>query len=382
MSMGTKVATVVECPDCNGQGKSVQPLTLQALLKAELSTDVANLDYRFCSGIDCDVVYYGNGQTFSKSQLKVPVGVKEKTGERPLCYCFGHSVASIKDELRSKGRSSALEEIRRNMKAPGCWCETANPSGSCCLGSVAKGIGIAQKELGVSDVGVASPESPAKSSSHRGEIIAKVGTVVSAIMASSCCWLPLLLLAAGVSGAGITSTLESYRPLLMLVTFSFLAAAFYFTYRPRKSAAGSKHDCCAAVEVEDGCSSTTKRRFHWIAMNKIALWGVTIMAIAFLLFPNYVGALLGSDGSTVTANMNRSVFAIEGMTCEGCSAIAVKAIRGVPGVLAVEVNYEEGQAIVGTEEGSEIPIDAVLRAIEEAGYTGSISPIRPTRDNE
>ena len=68
--------------------------------------------------------------------------------------------------------------------------------------------------------------------------MAKIGTVVSAIMASSCCWLPVLLLAVGVSGAGIASALEAYRPLFMVVTIGFLAMAFYFTYRPKHAAPG------------------------------------------------------------------------------------------------------------------------------------------------
>ncbi|MFQ5731902.1 MAG: hypothetical protein ACE5KM_08100 [Planctomycetaceae bacterium] len=106
--------------------------------------------WRFCDSVDCDVVYFSESadQQFEKSDLRVAVGVKETTGERPLCYCFGHSVASIKDELRTKGRSDALEDIRARMKDPGCFCETSNPSGSCCLGSVTKGIRIAEEELG------------------------------------------------------------------------------------------------------------------------------------------------------------------------------------------------------------------------------------------
>ncbi|NOY29727.1 MAG: Mercuric transport protein MerT [Planctomycetes bacterium] len=368
--MDTTASTGERCPTCGNKGRSVKPLTLRALLNKELVDNLGNADYRFCDAADCEVVYHGHGQIFSKSQLSVPVGVKETTGQRPLCYCFGHSVASIKAELRTKGRSDALEDIRQKMKAPGCRCETENPSGACCLGSVAKGIETAQKELGMSDA--VMPTENVNFSSSRGETLAKVGTLLSAIMASSCCWLPLVLLALGVSGAGIASTLEAYRPLFMVITFSFLSAAFYFAYRPKKATVGGKHDGCATEEVEDCCSPAAKGRFGMMAMNKIMLWGVTAMAVAFLFFPSYVGSLLEGDGSAVTKGMNRSVFAIEGMTCEGCSAIAAKAIRGVSGVLAVEVSYENGLAVVGTEVGRTVPKDAVLKAIEGAGYTGSI----------
>jgi len=372
MSMDTTTSTGVRCPKCDTKGKSVKPLTLRALLNKEFGDNLENADYRFCEATDCEVVYHSHGKIFTKSQLSVPVGVKETTGQRPLCYCFGHSVVSIKAELRTKGRSDALEDIRQKMKSPGCRCEIENPSGSCCLGSVAKGIATAQEELEISGVGVPSA-SRASFSSNRGETLAKVGTLLSAIMASSCCWLPLVLLTIGVSGAGIASTLEAYRPLFMVVTFSFLAAAFYFAYRPKKGAAGGSHDCCATEETKSCCSTTAKGRFGMMAWNRIMLWGVTTMAVAFLLFPSYVGALLGGEGGEVTENMNRSVLVIEGMTCEGCSDIAAKAIRDVPGVLAVEVSYEEGQAVVGTQLHATFPKDAVLKAIEKAGYLGSIS---------
>lgn len=220
--MTTSASTAVQCATCGSKGRTVQPLTVRSLLHDEFVGQVADAEYRFCESTGCDVVYFADRQSFTKSDLKVPVGVKEEAGERPLCYCFGHSIGSIKDELRTKGRSDAVADIRRKMKSPGCHCETSNPSGSCCLGSVTKGIQIAQEELGMSDLNVPPSANPAKSSTSRGERIAKIGTVVSAIMASSCCWLPLFLLAVGISGAGIAATLEAYRPLFIVVTFGFL----------------------------------------------------------------------------------------------------------------------------------------------------------------
>lgn len=142
-------------------------------------------------------------------------------------------------------------------------------------------------------------------------MIAKIGTVLSALMASSCCWLPVLLLAVGVSGAGIASTLEAYRPLFMVVTFSFLGMAFYFTYRPRH-AANSATDCCAPATETGG-----KRRFNMMAFNKVMLWTVTLMAVVFLFFPQFVTGLIGGGSDKITADMTRTEIKVVGMTCYG-----------------------------------------------------------------
>jgi len=395
MTAETTTTKRVTCPACNTKAKRVLPVTLRALLQDQFATEVGGGDHsccgpdgegctpiteetgwRFCGSTGCDVVYFSEeGDTsFTKSQLKVPVGVKETTGERPLCYCFGHSVASIQDELRTKGRSDALEDIRAKMKAPGCHCETSNPCGSCCLGSVTKRIQTAREELGMNGSNVALA-STAKSSTGRGEKIANIGTVVSAIMASACCWLPLVSLAVGVSGAGVAATLETYRPLFMVVTFGFLGAAFYFTYRPKKAADAAGHGCCVTEppEGESCCTTTGEGRFSMMSVNKVMLWVVTVLAVAFLFFPSYVGLLFGTGNkAAVTKSMNRAVFQIEGMTCEGCATTVAQAIRQVPGVVAVDVNYEKGEAVVGVTPSNPIPKEEILAALKKAGYTGEL----------
>jgi len=220
-----------------------------------------------------------------------------------------------------------------------------------------------------------TPASTSKPSTGRGEKIAKIGSIVSAIMASACCWLPLLLLAVGVSGAGIAATLETYRPLFIVVTFGFLGAAFYFTYRPKKAAAETGHDCCPteSAVADDCCAPTGKRRFNMMALNKVMLWVVTVLAVAFLFFPSYVGMLFGPENeAALTENMNRAVFQIEGMTCEGCATTVAQAIRQVPGVVAVDVSYEKGQAVVGVKSASPIPKEEIMIALKKAGYTGEL----------
>ena len=129
-------------------------------------------------------------------------------------------------------------------------------------------------------------------------------------MASSCCWLPPLLILFGVSGAGMVTALEKYRLPFMVVTFGFLGAAFYFTYRPRRATAGAEEDCCAPS------ANRSRPRFNMMTLNKIMLWGVTVMAVVFLFFPQYVTRLIMPSGE-ITADMDRTMIKIDGMTCLG-----------------------------------------------------------------
>lgn len=82
----------------------------------------------------------------------------------------------------------------------------------------------------------------------------------------------------------------------MAVTFAFLAFAFYLTYRPRR-----------------GAATAASPRTSIMTFNKILLWGVTVVAVIFLFFPQaFTSFAAPADG--FTADMDRTVITIEGMT--------------------------------------------------------------------
>ena len=149
MNQNAATATSQTCPTCGHKARRVSLRTIRSLLKEPSAsgfqdgesccqTDGAGCHaitegtgWRFCGSPACDVVYFAeqSEDTFVKSQLKVEVeGVKEKAGDRPLCYCFDHSVTSIKRELEATGESRAVEDIRARMKGEGCHCEVNNPA--------------------------------------------------------------------------------------------------------------------------------------------------------------------------------------------------------------------------------------------------------------
>lgn len=93
---------------------------------------------------------------------------------------------------------------------------------------------------------------------------AAAGSVIGAVLASSCCVLPLVLVTLGASGAwiGNLTVLEPYKLLFAAVTIGFLALGFWHAYRK------------PTVACEDGkfCETPTSSR-----VTKSALWIATVL---------------------------------------------------------------------------------------------------------
>lgn len=91
----------------------------------------------FCATPSCAVVYFrADGDHLDRPDLVVPVFQKETDGRRPVCYCFGHSVADILDAQRDDGSNRLVEEITSACRRGLDRCEETNPQGRCCLGNV------------------------------------------------------------------------------------------------------------------------------------------------------------------------------------------------------------------------------------------------------
>ena len=90
-----------------------------------------------------------------------------------------------------------------------------------------------------------------------------------ALLASSCCVLPLVLTFLGIGSLGLSTILLPYKEILMGVTSLVLAAAFYFTYRKPKP-------------CDDGsCEVPRPNVNRW---SKITLWLVTALVIAMYVY--------------------------------------------------------------------------------------------------
>ncbi|MCL5951782.1 MAG: mercuric transporter MerT family protein [Chloroflexi bacterium] len=65
----------------------------------------------------------------------------------------------------------------------------------------------------------------------------------AAALSSTCCVLPVLLLAVGFTSLGPLALLMQYRPLTLTFSFLMLGGAFYWVYRPTAQAACTSGQC-------------------------------------------------------------------------------------------------------------------------------------------
>ena len=207
---------------------------------------------------------------------------------------------------------------------------------------------------------------------------AQAGALITAILASACCWLPLLLIAFGVSGGALSAKFEAVRPALLPVTFALLGLAFYFTYRKPKAAGNASTEigeaCCsvpgAEPSAESCCPPEGAKRFDVKKLNKLMLWVITVFVLAFAFFPNYVGLLLGG-GKAVSvipgANRVEWVMTIEGMTCEGCATGLQTVLSKTPSLSTASVNFQKKQVEIVAD--SPLTEDALQKAVADAGFT-------------
>jgi len=205
-----------------------------------------------------------------------------------------------------------------------------------------------------------------KTTDRKGTLAA-VGAVLVAIISSACCWLPLLLLAFGLSGGVVAARFESWRPVMLPVTFVLLSLGWYFTLKPRRTTSGDTTSCTTSAAGSKSCCPPEKTGFSVRKLNFVMLGIATVMTAAFAFFPNYVGALVSTGHPVESEEVTQTVFlGIKGMTCAGCEVHVVKSLESLEGVVVTEVDHRSGSAEVQVPAGTDP--DFLRQAIVNAGY--------------
>jgi len=190
--------------------------------------------------------------------------------------------------------------------------------------------------------------------------------IVTALLASLCCIIPVLAIVGGLSGLASTfSFLEPLRPYLIAFTAIILGYAFYSAYKPKKK-----------DEIECACDDDkvdTKKSF---INSKSFLWIIAVIAVVLITFPYYSQAFLPQKDnpesqSELSANSNHIIkvkLEIEGMTCISCEQSVDYTLKSEIGVLSAESSYKTGIAYVQFDD-TKVQPEQLKKAIEnKVGY--------------
>jgi len=181
--------------------------------------------------------------------------------------------------------------------------------------------------------------------------------VLSAIVASSCCIVPVLALIAGSSGmASSFSWVEPFRPYLIGLSIAVLSFAWYQKLKLNKQGV----DCCA---IDDKPKFIQSRTFLGI---------ITVFALLMMAFPSYSNIFFANNEKQVSvvdkANIQTTEFRISGMTCTSCEDHVEHAVNKLRGIVEVEASYENENATI-VFDSSKTSLLEIKESINSTGYT-------------
>lgn len=181
--------------------------------------------------------------------------------------------------------------------------------------------------------------------------------ILSALFASSCCAIPLLLVVIGLGGVGVGGFLGKYHWYLQGASVVFLGVAWGVWYREKRRA--------YALAADFKGEKITPR----------------ILAIASVVVAYFIGSSVYAnliDGSSVpSAGAKQAAIApsgyetvslhVEGMTCSSCASHIKEEMAKVPGIFDVEVSVR-GKSVTVRYNPDEVQPKQMVTVINDAGY--------------
>lgn len=179
----------------------------------------------------------------------------------------------------------------------------------------------------------------------------------AALLASLCCVGPLLAVVLGASGAVALAGLGKYHVYFMAAAVIVLIGGGVLIWRRQKA-------CAVAGQ---------KPKILMPLLLSFAVFGLLTLGINQVFVP-YLAATGSGDTSVTTpagAELHQAVFAIEGMTCEGCSGTIQTVLSRTPGVQKAEVSFEKKEATVVYDAAKTNPQE-LIAAIGKTQYKASL----------
>lgn len=121
------------CPRCGGLGIAVASETLNAFVKSDRRSELADTGF-FCQFPRCEVIYFDDFERILTADAVVrPVWPKDV--DAPICGCFGFKAEEIDDDFRSGSVARVKAAVARANSAE-ARCLTKSPTGRNCAGEI------------------------------------------------------------------------------------------------------------------------------------------------------------------------------------------------------------------------------------------------------
>lgn len=118
----------LDCPAC---GEKCLNVSLKAMLhhiKQPWTYEFSAEQYYYCDHADCDVAYFSNtDEIIYEPDIRDNQHDTDQINDPLVCFCFGARKSETSTNKAIK--NFVVQQTKVSM----CSCETANPSGRCCL---------------------------------------------------------------------------------------------------------------------------------------------------------------------------------------------------------------------------------------------------------
>ena len=174
---------------------------------------------------------------------------------------------------------------------------------------------------------------------------------LSALLASTCCVVPVGLALLGLGGLGVGSWIGAYHWYFTAAAIVVLGIAWGYFLRGRRRARA-----CACELTNE---SATRRSLI-----------VASAVVAFFLALNVSTAVGGRSGPPAVSSAAATEFItvpVRGMSCVACEYPIESNLKRIDGVLEANASAVESNVTVKARPGT-VSLEAIAKAIRSAGY--------------
>ena len=183
---------------------------------------------------------------------------------------------------------------------------------------------------------------------------------LSALFASVCCGVPLLLIVLGLGGLGFGSVFGRYHWYFTGIGVVLLAGAWYVFLRERSRIRAR------GAEMRNARFTTAM-----LAIATIAVAGFGVLNVSSALGLGSKAEEVAHASTTSSAELAQVVLPVEGMTCVTCEWGIEKALSKLDGVVEAKASAAEQKVLVRYEPGK-VTFEQMIEAVDSTGYKASM----------